>query len=120
MDTVFIRNLALTTIVGIHPWERDTPRTVVLDLELAADCARAAASDAIADALDYDAVSRRLRELVESSRFELIETLAQHCATLLIEELGVPWVRLTLHKPGALGAGIDVGVTIERGGIPGR
>jgi dihydroneopterin aldolase len=117
MDIVFIRGLTIETIVGVHPWERDTPRPVVLDLELASDVARGAASDRIADALDYDAVTRRLTRFVGESRFELIETLAEGCAAILRDELGVPWVRLVLHKPGALGAGVDVGVVIERGAM---
>ncbi|MGE5152991.1 MAG: dihydroneopterin aldolase [Bdellovibrio bacteriovorus] len=118
MDIVFIRGLTIETIVGVHEWERHTPRPVVLDLELASDVARGAASDQIADALDYDAITRRLTRFVGESRFELIETLAEGCATLLREELGVPWVRLVLHKPGAVGAGVDVGVVIERGAMP--
>ena len=118
MDIVFIRGLTLETIVGVHEWERHGPRPVVLDLELSSDVARSAASDRIADALDYDAVTRRLKRFVSECRFELIETLAEGCAALLREELGVPWVRLVLHKPGAIGEGIDVGVIIERGARP--
>lgn len=115
MDSVFIRGLHLQTIVGVHPWERTAPRTVILDLELGADCARAAATDAIADALDYDAVARRLTRFVGESRFALVETLAEGCATVLRDEMGIPWVRLSLNKPGAIGEGVDVGVVIERG-----
>lgn len=117
MDIVFIRGLTIETIVGVHEWERHTPRPVVLDLEMASDVARGAASDRIADALDYDAVTRRLTRFVGESRFELIETLAEGCVAILREELGVPWVRLVLHKPGAVGAGVDVGVVIERGAM---
>jgi dihydroneopterin aldolase len=115
MDTVFIRNLTIETIIGIHDWEKRRRRPVILDLELGSDCARAAATDRIADALDYDAVTRRLTQFVGGSHFELVETLAEHCATILRDEFAVPWVRLRLNKPGALGPGVDVGVVIERG-----
>jgi len=115
MDIVFIRGLTVQTIVGVHDWERHTPRPVVLDLEMGSDVARGAATDRIADALDYDAITRRLTRFVSESRFELIETLAEGCAAILIEEFDVPWVRLVLHKPGAVGEGVDVGVAIERG-----
>lgn len=115
MDTVFIRGLVIETIVGIHDWEKRTPRPVLLDIEMASDCARAAASDRIADALDYDAITQALRRFVAESRFELIETLAEGCADILSVRFGVPWARLSLTKPGAVGDGIDVGVTIERG-----
>jgi 7,8-dihydroneopterin aldolase/epimerase/oxygenase len=118
MDIVFIRGLHIETIVGVHDWERHTPRSVVLDLELASDVARGAATDRIAEALDYDAVTRRLRSFVSESRFQLIETLAEGCAAILLTEFAVPWVRLVLHKPGAVGEGVDVGVLIERGSRP--
>ncbi len=120
MDIVFIRGLTLQTIVGVHEWERHTLRPVVLDLEMASDVARGAASDRIADALDYDAVTRRLSRFVTESRFELVETLAEGCAAILREEFQVPWLRLVLHKPGAVGGEVDVGVVIERGARPER
>lgn len=118
MDIVFIRGLKLETIVGVHEWERLSPRPVVLDLEMASDAARGAASDRIGDALDYDAVTRRLTLFVRKSEFELIETLAEGCARILRDEFRVPWLRLVLHKPGAVGDGVDVGVMIERGARP--
>ena len=114
-DIVFIRGLPIETIIGIHDWEKRIRRPVVLDLELGSDTRRAAATDRIADALDYDAVTRRLIQFVGESRFELVETLAEHCAAILQDEFGCPWVRLCLNKPGAVGAGVDVGVIIERG-----
>lgn len=118
MDIVFIRGLNLETIVGIHDWERHTPRPVVIDLEMASDVSRGAATDRIADALDYDAITQRLTRFVCESRFQLIETLAEGCVAILREEFQVPWVRLALHKPDAVGEGVDVGVVIERGSPP--
>lgn len=114
-DRIFIRGLRLETRIGIHPWEQRSTRPVILDLELAADIKRAAASDQIAQTLDYEAIARRLRELVTSSRYALVETLAERCAEVLQSEFGVTWLRLSLNKPGAVGEGTDVGVIIERG-----
>lgn len=115
MDTVFIRELRIDTVIGIYEWEREIRQTVVLDLEMGADIAKAAASDAIEDTLDYKAVSKRLIEFVRSSEFQLVETLAERCAAIVLEEFDVPWVRLTLNKVGAVSAARDVGVIIERG-----
>ncbi len=115
MDIVFIQGLVIETIVGIHDWEKQNPRPVILDLEMASDCARAAASDRIDDALDYNRVTRRLTQFVAESRFELIETLAEGCAAILLDEFAIPWVRLRLNKRGAVGEGVDVGIVIERG-----
>ncbi|MFD2113793.1 dihydroneopterin aldolase [Thiorhodococcus fuscus] len=118
MDIVFIHNLTIETTIGIHDWEKQTRRPIVLDLEMASDIARAAASDRIEDALDYDAVTQRLKREVGENRSELVETLAERCASILREEFGIPWVRLRLNKPGAVGDGVDVGILIERGDRP--
>jgi dihydroneopterin aldolase len=115
MDIVFIRDLRIDTVIGIYDWEREIRQTVVFDLEMGADIALAAATDAIEDTLDYKAVSKRLIEFVSGSKFQLVETLAERCATLVLEEFKVPWVRLTLNKVGAVSAARDVGVIIERG-----
>lgn len=115
MDIVFIRGLAIDAVIGAHDWERHVRQTVVLDLELAADIGAAAATDSLADALDYQAIGDRLVEFVGGSQFRLVETLAERCATLVREEFGVSWLRLRVAKPGALPAARDVGVVIERG-----
>lgn len=115
MDRIFLRDLRVETIIGIYDWERETPQTVSIDLELATDVARAAASDDIADALDYKAIAKRLIAFVGASRFQLVETLAESIATLLREEFGVPWVRVTVNKGGAIRGASAVGVEIERG-----
>lgn len=115
MDIVFIRELRIDTVIGIYDWEREIRQTVVFDLEMGADIARAAATDAIEDTLDYKAVSKRLVEFVRESEFQLVETLAERCAKIVLEEFKVPWVRLTVNKVGAVSAARDVGVVIERG-----
>ncbi|RLJ18573.1 dihydroneopterin aldolase [bacterium endosymbiont of Escarpia laminata] len=115
MDIVFIRNLRIETVIGIYDWEREIRQPVVLDLEMGADIARAAESDHIDDTLDYKAVSKRLIQFVEESEFQLVETLAERCAYIVLDEFEVPWVRLTMNKIGAVSAARDVGVIIERG-----
>lgn len=118
MDIVYIRALRAATVIGVYDWERTVRQTVVLDLELATDNRRAAASDRIGDALDYAALSARVLAFIEGSQFQLIETLAERVAAIVIEEFGVPWLRLRLAKPGAVALAGDVGVVIERGEQP--
>lgn len=115
MGIVFLRDLRVETIIGIFDWERTTRQVVAIDLEMAADIARAAASDSIDDALDYKAISKRLIDFVSSSSFQLVETLAEEIARIVREEFSVPWVKVTLSKPGAIRGARDVGVVIERG-----
>jgi len=118
MDIIFLRGLNIETIVGIFDWERVNRRIVVLDLEMATDNRKAAASDAIVDALDYSAVSQRIVSFVEQSSFFLVETLAERICEIIRSEFSVPWVRLTLNKKGAIQDASDVGVIIERGDKP--
>mgnify|MGYP001550010258 FL=1 len=114
-DIIFISDLQIETIIGIYDWERKVRQTVSLDLEMATDIRRAAASDRIEDTLNYKAVAKRLIAFVEESEFQLVETLAERIAEIVTGEFGVTWLRLKLHKPGALRGSRDVGVLIERG-----
>lgn len=115
MDVVFIEGLTIETVIGIYEWERRVRQPVVLDVEMAFDNSRPAASDDIRDTLDYKAASKRLVAFVEASSFQLVETLAERCASILRDEFGVAWVRLRLAKPGAVRGARAVGVVIERG-----
>ena len=115
MDIVFIRGLRAETVIGIYDWEREIRQKVELDLEMGTDIRKAAVSERIEDTLDYKAVSKRLVSLIESSQYQLVETLAERCAGIVLDEFDVPWVRLTLNKIGAVSTARDVGVIIERG-----
>ena len=120
MDTVFIRGLRVETIIGVYEWERTVRQTLVFDLDMAHGIAPAAATDQLALALDYHAVSIRVTELVQSRQAELIETLAEEVSTMVMSEFGVPWLRLRITKPTALTEADGVGVLIERGVPPAR
>jgi dihydroneopterin aldolase len=115
MDIVYINDLMVDTVIGIFDWERRIRQTVSLDLEMATDIRKAAASDDIADALDYKTIGKRIIAFIEDSDFQLVETLADKVAQLVLEEFSVPWLKLRLSKPGALRGSRDVGVVIERG-----
>jgi dihydroneopterin aldolase len=113
-DRIFLHGLAVECIIGFIEWERRTRQTVVLDVELPVDCARAAQSDDVADTLDYKKVAKRLIAFVEASDFKLVETLAHRTAVLILEEFGIEWVRLSINKPGAIRGSKDVGVAVLR------
>lgn len=115
MDTVFITDLRIETLIGIYDWERKVRQTISLDLEMGTDIRAAAATDAIEDTLNYKAVAKRLIAFVGSSEYQLVETLAEKIADIVLAEFNVPWLRLTVHKPGAVRGSRDVGVIIERG-----
>ena len=114
MDTVFIKGLKAASVIGCYDWERDIRQTLVIDLELKTDFTRAAETDALEDALDYAAISRRIISVCEASRFQLLEALSEHLANLLLAEFAISGLRLTINKPGAVSEAETVGVVIER------
>lgn len=115
MDIVFIKELEIDTVIGIYDWERKIRQTISLDVEMATDIRKAATTDQIEDTLNYKAVAKRLKAFVSDSEYELVETLAEKICSIIMQEFTVPWVRLTLNKPGAVSGSRSVGVRIERG-----
>ena len=114
MDTIFLRALKTEAIIGIYDWERQVRQTVIVDLEMRADVRKAALSDSIDDTLNYKRVAKRLLAFIEASQFQLVETLTERIAMLMLEEFGLEWVRVSLSKPGAVRNSRDVGIVIER------
>jgi dihydroneopterin aldolase len=113
-DRIFLRELAVECIIGFLDWERLVKQTVYLDIEVPADCRRAALSDDVAQTLDYKRLSKVVLAFVGASEFKLVETLADRTAKLILTEFDIPWVKLTINKRGAIRASRDVGVCIER------
>ncbi len=119
MDIIFLRDLRIETVIGIWEWERKIRQTVSIDLEMSADIAKAAASDSVDDTLNYKLVAKRVQQFVGESSFQLVETLAENVAKIVLDEFDVAWVRVRVNKPGAIRGAKDVGVIVERGTTPG-
>lgn len=118
MDTIFLHDLRIDTVIGIWEWERKIRQTVSIDLEMSADIRKAAATDSVEDTLNYKLVAKRLQQFVGESGFQLVETLAEKIADIVLGEFDVAWVRVRVNKPGAIRGARDVGVIIERGARP--
>ena len=115
MDIVYLRDLKVDCVIGIYDWERRIRQTLYIDIDMATDIRKAAASDDIKDTLDYKAVSKRIQQFVGESGFQLVETLAEKIADIILKEFPVPWVRVRINKKGAVRNAGAVGVVIERG-----
>jgi dihydroneopterin aldolase len=114
-DKVFINGLRAETVIGVYDWERSIRQPLIFDLEMATDNRAAAKDDDLTKAIDYAAISQRVIAEVEASSFQLIETLAEHLAALILEEFGVQWLQLRVLKPSAVAEADAVGVQIQRG-----
>ena len=86
LDIIFIEALRVDTVIGVYDWERRIRQPVVIDLEMGADIAQAAASDDVADTLDYKSVSKRVQQFTGESSFFLVETLTERIAALVLDE----------------------------------
>lgn len=114
MDKIFLNDLKIETIIGIYDWERETLQTLDFDLEMDWDIRKAAASDDIANTLDYGAIAETVVTFVEASRYQLIETLAEDLSALLLKKYPIPKLKLTLSKPVALHGNNLAKIVIER------
>lgn len=115
MDIIFIHDLKVDAIVGIYDWERKVPQEIYINVDMAWDASVAAESEDIKDALDYGAVSHRVRDFIVASKFLLLETLAEKTVEMIMQEFSVPWVSFSCAKTQALAGVAGVGVKIERG-----
>ena len=114
MDKIFIRELALRCIIGIFPEERREKQDIVINIELHCDLRKAGGSDDLNDTVDYKAIKKAILELVENSRFKLIEALAENIAKLALADEKVKQVVVTIDKPGALRFAKSSAVEITR------
>ena len=114
MDKVFIKDLRVLGILGIHDWERVTPREIVINVTLYTDTRRAARTDEITDCVDYSAMAKKVRAYAESAARMTVEALANDLAELCLEEPRVRKVVVRVDKPGAVAEVASVGVELER------
>jgi len=115
LDRVFIEGLKVDALIGVYDWEREITQPLVFDIEMATDIKPAATTDDLALTLDYFAISQAVTEYVKQSSFQLIESLAEELALLIMQNYGVCWLKIKVSKPGAVPNAGNVAVQIERG-----
>ncbi len=115
MDIIFLRELKVTTLIGVYEWEKRMPQTLQIDLDIALPHSRACQTDDIQDALDYADVAQHIQTVLGDGHFSLLETLAEHLAQIILKDFNAPWVRVSVAKLQAIKNCKMVGVSIERG-----
>lgn len=114
MDKIFINQLQLETVIGIHDWEREQKQAIILDIEIACSIAQAVKSDQIKDCIDYFSVCERLKKLADQHHYQLVESFAEEASRIILQEFSAPWVKIKLSKPDAVNEAKGVGIIIER------
>ena len=115
MDKVFIKGLNIQTTIGFFKWEKQIKQTLVIDLAMGWDTAKAALNDELDKTLDYADISVAIERFANDNPVDLIETLAERLASYLMTQYHIPWLKLSIGKPGAVHNAQTVGVEIERG-----
>jgi len=115
IGTAGLKSLKIECIIGILDHERRTPQTVIVDIDLDYDFAAAAGSESIGNAVDYAAVADSVTAFAQRGAYQLIETMAEETAAMLLAQLApVQTVRLEVRKPAAVPAAACSFVRVER------
>lgn len=114
MDIIFLRELKVTTLIGIYEREKLVPQTLQLDLDIALPSNRACTSDNIEDALDYAQIAQHIQTALSEGHFSLLEALAEHIAQIILRDFKAPWVKVSIAKLQAIRNCRMVGISIER------
>lgn len=115
MDKVFIKGLHIQTTIGCYQWEKEMQQTLVIDVVMAWDTAKAAENDELNKTLNYAEISTAIETYANENTVDLVETLIERLAAFLMAEFHIPWLKLKIGKPGAVYNADTVGVEIERG-----
>ncbi len=113
-DKIFIKDLLLRTIIGINEDERLNRQDVLINLVLDVDTSKAGETDSIDDAINYRTITKNVISLVESSRFMLVEKLAEEIAEICLKDSRVNFAEVRVEKPAALRFSKSVGIEIKR------
>ena len=117
MDTLRLDGLEVSCIIGDLPEERLREQTLLVDAELELDLSAAAASDSLADTVDYASLAGRIREKVRAARCRLVERAAELAVAECLSDARVERATVTVRKSGCVPglAAAAVSVTRSRG-----
>jgi FolB domain-containing protein len=113
-DKIFLRNVHADILIGINPEEREVRQPVIVNATLYTDCASAAQSDRIEDAVDYSVLHDRMVDHMNSTHYDLIETLVEKLAQLCLDDSRVKKCIVSVDKPEALEYAESVAIEITR------
>lgn len=115
-DTIEIRGLRVFAHHGVFAQERRDGQEFIIDAVVWTDLSRAGASDALGDTIHYGVLAEALAAAAAENPVDLIETLAERLAAVVLSFPAAERTRVSVHKPSApIPLPFDdVIVTIER------
>lgn len=114
VDRLSVEGLTFPARIGVYPRERRRLQTLTIDVGFDVDASAAAPADALRATIDYAAVANTIEELLASQHFNLIETVADRVARVLLERFVSPRVRVKVTKPGVPQRHASASIEVER------
>ena len=109
-----IKNLRLKTILGIYEWEENVDREIIINAKIHTNFDRALISDEISDALDYDDIVTKIKNLISNKRYRLVEKMAQDMMNEIMQDSRISKCKLEIDKVGAVESLESFSITIEQ------
>lgn len=113
MDSLHIKALSVATRIGVHDWEQKINQQLLIDISIPADFSQC--HDDLTNTVDYDALCIQVTEFAESSAFQLIESVAEQVAHLILQNFKVAQVTVGISKPHAVKNAAQIQVVVTRG-----
>lgn len=109
-----IKNLKLHTIIGVFDWEKNVDREIIINAEITTNLTESLQSDKMSDAVDYDQIIAKIKNLVAQNQFNLVEKLAQTLMDAILEDHRISKCKLEIDKVGVVENVESFSVTIEQ------
>lgn len=109
-----IKNLRLKTILGIYEWEENVDREIIINAKIHTNFDKALISDEISDALDYDDLVTKIKNLISNKRYRLVEKMAQDMMNEIMQDIRITKCKLEIDKVGAVESLESFSITIEQ------
>jgi len=114
MATIHIKNLKLRTFIGFQEWEKDKLQDIIINISFAYEADKASKSDDVHDAVDYKLITKKIIHMVENSKFNLLEKLANSILNIVLEPNAVKSAQVEIDKPHALRFADSVSITVQK------
>ena len=114
MRRVFVRDLIVNAMIGVHGHERNDHQRVRINVDLAVPEADQTVQDRLSDVVCYEEITTAIRDIVAAGHINLVETLAEKIAARCLADSRVHSVRIRVEKLDVFEDASSVGIEIER------
>lgn len=116
-DRLVIKDLLVSTVLGVNPWERIDKQVVRINLTVLTGLERhssSSSSRSLTQPQDYRTIVRSITEHVETTAYQTVESLALSIAKVAVVDNGVEKIKVRVDKPSAIMFADAAGCEVER------